>query len=302
MELCLGTVQFGMKYGVNNVLDRQPTWEESFEMLDYAIANGINFIDTARAYGEAEIVLGEYLKNHSNDNLHIISKLRPNIVNSDEKDVYGVLVKEIEESLRRLNIDRLDGYLLHTPEYIYVPEIVSAMIKIKEKGYVEHLGISIYDVKEGMAAIDIDAMDYIQMPYSILDQRGKKEDFFKVAKRRGVKVFTRSAFLQGLFMMPKETIPKHLNRAIPYLDVMNSILEKYQVDKVSAIIEFVKYESEIDYLVFGVEKLEQLQEDLLKFKQQEVPEACILELKEQINNVEQSIIFPSLWSNGKKAE
>ena len=62
-KLCLGTVQFGMNYGVNNQIGRQPTWQESFEMLDYALENGIDTIDTARAYGDAEIVLGEYFKN-----------------------------------------------------------------------------------------------------------------------------------------------------------------------------------------------------------------------------------------------
>ena len=50
-ELCLGTVQFGMKYGINNQLGRQPYWEESFSMLDYALGNGISVIYTAAAYG-----------------------------------------------------------------------------------------------------------------------------------------------------------------------------------------------------------------------------------------------------------
>ena len=49
-KLCLGTVQFGMKYGINNQIGRQPTWEESFEMLDYALDNGIDTIDTACAW------------------------------------------------------------------------------------------------------------------------------------------------------------------------------------------------------------------------------------------------------------
>ena len=66
-ELCLGTVQFGMNYGVNNQIGRQPTWKESFEMLDIAIDRGIDVIDTARAYGEAELVLGEYFKKSRNN-------------------------------------------------------------------------------------------------------------------------------------------------------------------------------------------------------------------------------------------
>ncbi len=72
------------------------------------------------------------------------------------------------------------------------------------------------------------------------------------------------------------------------------------MDKVSGILKFVQYEKDIDYLVFGVEKIEQLKENILKSKNGNMPEQCIQELKERINNVNQSVILPSLWSNGKK--
>lgn len=302
-NLCLGTVQFGMKYGVNNVIKRQPTWEESFEMLDYAIENGIDTIDTARAYGEAELILGEYFKTCRNaENLKVISKLCPNVIDNDEKDVYSVVASEIEESLKRMNIDKLNGYLLHTPEYIYNQDIVQALIKLKEKKYVDNIGVSIYDLKEGEAAIETGVVDYIQLPYSILDQRGIREGFIQKAKRCGITIFTRSAFLQGLFMMDKENIPQHLQKAVPYLNIMQQILDKYQIDKVSAILQFVKSEKDIDYLVFGVETKQQLEENIQKANNSSVPQECIKELKDQINNVEQNIIFPSLWSGGKKAK
>ena len=82
-KLCLGTVQFGMKYGINNQLGRQPTMDESFSMLDYAISNGIGVIDTAAAYGEAEELLGSYLKKRQcKQEVKIISKLKPNIIDN----------------------------------------------------------------------------------------------------------------------------------------------------------------------------------------------------------------------------
>ena len=101
-QLCLGTVQFGMNYGINNQIGRQPTWEESFDMLDYAIENGIDTIDTARAYGETELVLGEYLRENSRhkSNVKIISKLRPNCINN--RDVMGTVEKELTDTLNRI--------------------------------------------------------------------------------------------------------------------------------------------------------------------------------------------------------
>lgn len=301
-ELCLGTVQLGMDYGINNQISRQPTWEESLEILDYAVTHGVRTIDTAAAYGEAESILGEYFKTCQNrQHLNVISKLRPNILEAGAS-AEKTITMECEASLNRLGLESLDGYLLHTPEYIYRKDILEALQKLKQQGYVKHIGVSIYDLKEGYAALETGMMDYIQLPYSILDQRGMKEGFIPKAKQAGVRIFTRSAFLQGLFMMKADTIPACLQQAVPYLKTMERILNQYKVDKVSAILEFILSEQDIDYLVFGVEQKEQLEENIRKAAERQVHRECIAALKAQIGSVEQSVIFPSLWSDGRKAE
>lgn len=299
-DLCLGTVQFGMKYGVNNQIGRQPTREESFAMLDYALEHSIYTIDTACAYGEAEEILGKYLRQRTDKHsLKVISKLRPNVI-EPESMVENIVAEECKNSLRHLSLEQLDGYLLHTPEYIYQEDILTALKKLKQEGYVRNIGVSIYDLKEGYAAIETGVIDYIQLPYSILDQRGIKEGFITAAKKAGITIFTRSAFLQGLFMMDHKSIPEHLQEAVPYLEAIERILKEYETDKISAILQFVKYEKEIDYLVFGVERIEQLQEDIQKANRADVPEECIMQLKKQIDSASQSIIFPSLWADGRK--
>ena len=115
-KLCLGTVQFGMNYGVNNQIGRQPTWQESFEMLDYAFENGIDTIDTARAYGDAEIVLGEYFKNRKDKKKYVkvISKLRPNVIEQGS-DIRNVVIEECKNTLLRLNLEKLNGYCCTHP-------------------------------------------------------------------------------------------------------------------------------------------------------------------------------------------
>lgn len=303
-KLCLGTVQFGMKYGVNNQIGRQPTWEESFEMIDAALDAGVDAIDTARAYGEAELVLGEYFRRnpHRLKGLRIVSKLRPNVVEPGCVDVAGTVRRELEETLERIGVGSVDGYLLHTPEYVYDKAIVDAMRRMREEGLASNIGVSIYDTKDGFAAIEDGFADYVQLPYSILDQRGVRDGFICAAKEAGVTVAARSAFLQGLFMMDRTAIPAHLQTAIPHLDVIQEVLAGYGVDLVSGILGFVAAEKDIDYLVFGVEAIGQMREDLEKFAGLDVPAACVAELKERVGDVDESIIFPSLWSNGKKAE
>ena len=61
MNLCLGTVQQGMAYGINNQHGK-PSVEESMEIFHQAVLNGIEIFDTASAYGDAEYLIGEYLK------------------------------------------------------------------------------------------------------------------------------------------------------------------------------------------------------------------------------------------------
>ena len=298
-ELCLGTVQFGMKYGINNVLG-QPTIEESFEMLDIAIDKGIKVIDTAKAYGEAESILGKYFSIKRNANkVKVISKLCPNIIKHNERDIKGVIRKELEMSLERLNIDKLDGYLLHTPNYIYNKDIIQGLVSLKDEKLVSNIGVSIYEIEDGEEAIRTGVIDYIQLPYSILDQRGEKTGFISRAKKAGIKIYTRSAFLQGLFTMERERIPNHLQSVLRYIDQFENLLDKYKLSKMEALIQFVKSEENIDYLVFGVDTRDQLLQDIQLFNNCDINYKFIKEVKDCFINIEKSIIFPSLWSNGK---
>lgn len=301
-DLCLGTVQFGMKYGINN-RQGQPSMNDSVEMIKYAVDNGIKYIDTARAYGDAELVIGEYNKIYGvPKDIKIISKLRPNVIEADTKDVNSLIRDELESSLKRMGVDKLNGYLLHTPEYIYNQNILDALLNLKEEKMVENIGVSIYDLKEGEQAIKTGIIDYIQLPYSYLDQRGIRTGFIKKAKEHGIKIFTRSAFLQGLVMMEKSRIPQYLAPAICNIEKFELITKEFNEDIINAIIHFVTDEADIDYLVFGVDNIEQLKEDMDAYRNKKINTLLIEQVKQHINMLEDNIIFPSLWSNGKKAE
>ena len=300
-ELCLGTVQFGMRYGINN-RDGQPVEGQCFEMLDMAAQNGMRFLDTARAYGTAELVLGEYFKAGKNaGQFKVISKLRPNIIEENEKDVRGVIQRECENTLSRLGITCLDGYSCHTPEYIYKSEIIDALRNLKEQKLVSNIGISIYSLKEGWAALDKN-LDYIQLPYNIFDQRGIQQGFIKQAKQAGITVFARSPFLQGLLLMEKERVPEYLKHAVPYLVKFEKITEKFHIDKAEMLIRFVLGERDIDFMVFGVDTKEQLRQNMENAKKGALPDEIMQEIKDCFVDLEEGILIPSLWSNGRKAE
>ena len=100
MQLCLGTVQQGMAYGINNPYGK-PSRETSLQIFHEAVQKGITTFDTAQAYGDAEELLGEYLRTYGNTKeIKVISKLQPNILDH-QTDFYDVMRRECEGSLQR---------------------------------------------------------------------------------------------------------------------------------------------------------------------------------------------------------
>ena len=293
-SLCLGTVQFGLDYGINNPNGKPPR-HKSLEMLDYAYKRGIRFFDTAAAYGDAEEILGEFIRTRKLEGkIFITSKLLPNIILENEKNIQGIVEGELKKTLNKLGIKKLYGYYFHTPGYIYNKEIVGALKKCKENGLVNNIGVSIYEEKDAIFAANL-PVDIIQIPYSFLDQRLNKTDFFEIAKKNKVKVFARSAFLQGLVCMREEKIPQQLEKAKEYLKEFDKIISKYSLSRQKAALLFSYNTKNIEHVVFGVDNIDQLKENLDIIEENIDFKKCFDELKDAFINIEKYIIFPSLW-------
>lgn len=298
-QLCLGTVQFGMDYGINNI-SGQPSEEEVFKILDLAVGCGIEVFDTAAAYGNAEELLGRYrsARQIEQGKFKVVSKLcQGNIEGAD--NVEEKLFDEVHGSLERLRAQKLHGYLLHKAECIYDQAMVAGLHKIKQNGLVENIGISIYNVSEGEAAIESGIIDFVQMPYNVFDHRGDSTGFLKRAKEKGITTFTRSAFLQGLFMMEYGSIPKCLEKAKHYLCEFEDLLKEFHLEKINALLNFPANNPYIDYVVIGVDNARQLQEHVGKFGEQ-LPDEFIHKVHQMFRDVEDEIIMPNLWHIGEK--
>jgi len=294
-KLALGTVQFGLNYGINNFAG-QPERAKSLEMLDYAFNRGIKVFDTAYAYGNAEEILGEFLNaNHSGGEVKIISKLKPNIIAESQGEAGAVIRANLEDSLKHLKLDYVDGYLFHTPAYVRDEKLMAIMADLKQQGLVKNIGVSVYEEEDALYAAGLPAVDYIQAPYSIFDQRMDRSGFFQLAKKNGKTVFARSAFLQGLFFLKEEKIPPHLNEAKKYLRELDEIIAPYGLSRLEASWLFALKNEQINYVVFGVDNLAQLKEDLSLAESHKDLSRCWRELKSRFANIEKSIIFPSLW-------
>ena len=290
--LCLGTVQLGMKYGVKNELGRQPTEPESFAVLRTARDKGIRFLDTASVYGEAETLLGHFGAERAG--FRVISKLCPGL----EQDTgEGTVLREIEASLHRLQMQQLYGYMLHSAEEMETDAIVRGMLAAKEKGYVEHIGVSVYEPAEALRVVKSGLWDMVQIPYNVLDQRLDATDFFELAEKKQVKVFARSAFLQGLLLMDPTKVPSSLSHARPYLEKFRAVLKRYEYTPAEGAMLYSYCHTGIDYVVFGVDTEAQLIKNTEMCDKAEGFTACWEALQGAFSGVPREIIIPSLWNN-----
>ncbi len=295
MELCLGTVQFGMDYGING--KKKPTIKECMNCMEYAIAHGIKSIDTAAAYGSAEEIVGMFLKRTSvsREKLWISSKLMPNILDNVTPDKYRETIRnELIKSLTKLGTEYLDAYYFHSSRYSFNIEMLDSLYELQLEGLVRKIGVSIYEVDEAFACVESNKVSIIQAPYSVFDHRMKINNIFKIAKLKGIEVDTRSAFLQGLVLKNRDTVPIRMKYTKELLDRLNVICNKYKIDPVVLALAYVKREKEISRLVFGIHSIEQLQQNLFAFSIDVLYE-ILSEIDKEFQGIPREVIIPSLW-------
>jgi aryl-alcohol dehydrogenase-like predicted oxidoreductase len=297
MKLCLGTAQFGLDYGVRG--NKRQTYDESITCIQMAVFKyGITMIDTASAYGDSEQLLGAFFSKNPEckKNVFVVSKLAPDALKNVSANKYeSKIINQAENSLSRLNLDKLNGFLLHSATDIFQDKIIEALAILKKNGLVDNIGISVYEPEEAMAAVNNKFIDYIQVPYNIFDQRLDEIGFFKMANKNRKVIFARSVFLQGLLMMKK--IPDYLSYSNPYVKKFQKICDSYSFTYSDACINYVLANVNIDYIVMGVDNPDEIERNVLALKT--LPNMNFIdECKSSFKHLDRNILNPSLWKRG----
>ncbi len=203
-RLALGTVQFGLNYGMTASSDKV-SLTEARRILDEAADIGMNTLDTAIAYGNSEAVLGQIGVQEFN----IVTKLSG--LPDDLANVGDWVKTQIHASLERLGVDRVHAVLLHRPDQLTGPigaELYKAMLGLKAEGLAVKIGVSIYAPDELDVYCEHFDIDIVQAPLNILDRRLIESGWAAKLRRRGIELHSRSAFLQGLLLLQAEDRPK----------------------------------------------------------------------------------------------
>lgn len=284
-KLALGTAQFGLKYGIANHCGKVP-YDVVEQLLESASDSGILTLDTAIAYGESEKNLGlQNLQGFS-----VISKL-PEIPN-DCINITNWVERQVLASLSRLQIDSLDALLLHRPIQLLQSEgqeLYEAMVRLKEQGIVNRIGISVYGPKEVHELINNFDFDIVQAPMNIFDRRMETTGLLNQLKNAGIEVHIRSAFLQGLLLMSEEKIPTYFHPWIDLFSAYHNWLRKNNISPLQACLSYLNQHPNIDQIIVGVDSLEQLKEIISAIDKptQEIPDF--------LQSIDENLINPSRW-------
>ena len=228
-KLALGTAQLGLPYGISN-FSGQTSLAEAENMLKFALANGLDTIDTAIAYGESEMRLGEL----GTQGFKLVTKL-PAL--PDGCSDVGAWVKlQTEGSMSRLGVNSIYGMLLHKPDQLLGSNGVSlyeSLQALKDGGQVQKVGVSIYSPNE-------------------LDELKQKFHF------DGVEIHARSVFLQGLLLMAKADMPNKFSKWDDLWRNWHDWLADFGGSAVQACLDYPLSFCEIDRVVVGADSLSQL--------------------------------------------
>lgn len=276
-KVAIGSVQFGLDYGISNHLGKSSR-NEVKKILDFSANSQITLIDTAQSYGNSEDILGDL----HGGRFDIVTKLNLTaLTNQNAKDI-------LKQSLKRLRMKSIYGILYHNAESaLQAPKLNKELGVLKEAGIVKKTGYSVYTPNELERLISKYGLpDIIQIPFNHLDRRF--ENLSIDLKASGVEIHSRSTFLQGLYFMNPNDLSHHFNQVKAYL---NLIREKMRDDNLIAgfLLNFVLSKPFIDKVIIGVNNVTQLKSNLNSLNKNFSND--MIEAPDVLDH----ILIPSLW-------
>lgn len=292
-KFCLGTVQFGLDYGISNNLGQVPQ-EEVNQILEYVVSTKINCFDTAQAYGNSEHVIGKFFKTQNSNDIKIISKIKSELFTASSDE----LCAEVASSLENLFVNSLFGLLLHDSKILYNWNEKESLLveKLKNNNLIKNFGVSIYTDEEFLLALENDKIELIQIPFNLFDQRAITKDWLKKAKEKNKLIFIRSIYLQGLLLMDIDKIPDHLKSAKKYLEFIDSLCSELGITKNELALSYVNNIAKDSIILFGCDTVEQAKENIDNFNNlTELDQKTLGNIKKYLSNISENIYNPSKW-------
>ena len=286
-SMTIGTVQLGMNYGIAND-GGKPDEAKSFAMLRAAFENGITSLDTARAYGDSEEVIGRFLKTWEGETPYITTKIPQ--YQGEDSGLEAYVIESVELSLQRLGVSKVDTIMLHNVNdmYRFGDRVAKAAGQLLKKGYADQIGVSVYNGEDVAEMLKYPQYSVTQVPMSIFDQRLIVSGAVEKLAERDYTVFVRSVFLQGLFFLDPDKItdPILLEHAAPKIRLLRQIAEREGMSIAQLAIAFMRDTKGVTSLVLGADTPEQVKENIAYFDAPSLSESVMAQLRKEFAQVD----------------
>jgi len=302
-QLVFGAVQLGMDYGIANS-HGQPNISQAEYMLKMAINNGVEYIDTARAYGNSESVIGQCLERGWSERVKIITKLDPLDFpeNTDSTLIQSKVDLSVFESCFGLKLKSIEVLMLHRATHFFAWGGVAwkRLLELQGEGIIKYLGVSVQTPEELETALNFESISFIQMPFNLLDWRWNElqEQIISVKNQRRLIIHARSALLQGLLLCEdtKSWSRAHISEQ---KTILGWLQKQSQLNGCNNIVDlclgYVRSKSWIDGVVLGMETKEQLIKNIHSLNLSDLNSDQILEIEQTRPRVDEKTLDPSKW-------
>jgi aryl-alcohol dehydrogenase-like predicted oxidoreductase len=294
-------VQLGKPYGIANT-NGQPSRSKALEILSRAWQAGVRSFDTAPNYGDSETILKTFLQGRSEQDFFITTKIgtMPKDPEAQGLDLREMVIRSARQSASDLGLAVLPGLILqYAPDAARYPELLPALIAAKEAGLAREVGFSAYFPQDAERLLEHPELSIIQLPLNLFDHRFVQNDLLPRLKGRGVKVFVRSVFLQGLFFLPPQGLPPNLQPAAAHLQRLRALSRELDREMDDLALAFVRSLPGIFSLVLGLETSAQLARNLELMSTPPLPPEVVDEILSIFKDVSEDIINPINWNTWK---
>lgn len=283
-KIILGTAQFGLDYGINKYGELNS--HDIYKILEIAHNNQIRILDTAEVYGDALNIIGDFIKK-SKMEFKLMSKLNL----KDEINSSNIMA-HLSKNLEILNSEKFFGYMFHNyKDFKNNLSIYDKLKLLQNNNIIENIGVSLYETLHIEDIVNNFELDFIQVPFNLLDNDISKKEILKKAKSKNIKVHVRSIFLQGLFFGRNNNNNK-IKPLLKYIDNLNEIAKANNSNIESLAIHYPLKKDYIDKVIIGVHNTEQLKDNIDIINSNiDIPESEL----EEINVKERELLKPYNW-------
>lgn len=294
----LGTVQLGLDYGLGEFATK-PSKEHAFSLLDEAVKNGVNILDTASNYGDSERVIGEWLQTVDESHRPMIVTKIDSFDHSTPETLKRDIFAETEKCLQALNVDQIDILMLHDYEdFEKNPEATKQIFdELKQLGKIRFSGISVYSCHDYVKVAN-SGFDAVQIPLNLFDWNQIDRGGIQALADAGMMIFTRSVFLQGLVFLTPEEIDPRMDFCVPYVQKFRSLCDEFQLSPGVLAMSFALSVRGVDSLVLGCQRTEQLLNNCqLIDAVRQLSDEEMKKIHDAFANIDPRVIDPRCWFN-----